>query len=494
MFTRITSSFRRTSLPLPQPTQSQYAPPPAPDGTLSTLSPAQPALEPHPETDDLPIYISPSELARSVHTFALKTNGEPWLSLSLSSSAGQATSHPLFFDTAVFQGNVTLILGKELQLQTITLLLEGFTRTAGSEQKTFLSLSTLLFPPSEPAPGDSTKLTQGTHAFPFDFALPPTVTVPYEGGTVIAPLPPTYSTKGFPAFLEYQLTVVVHRGALRVDNTLSTTVVYLPRSRPKPPSPARQLAYQNLTQPPGPEEDPEGWAEVGTELRGRMFGSLEIGVRCTMHLARPLCYARGTPIPFLITFLSPQPQASQALDLLTQPSNLKLTLEQIVTVGPDALRTKNALQSQGNPSNTFGRIVAVARGGVVLPDQPGPGAGAGERRIRGEIPVPRELKPSFTFVRFTLSYKINLLLDAVGFLPEKHTHAVLSQQVAITTDLPRGPRQPPPVPSSGGKRSSVDGPGPGNGLGGPGGTSGDTVNLLLLGNQRYMQHHHAGPQ
>ncbi|KZP00340.1 hypothetical protein CALVIDRAFT_595171 [Calocera viscosa TUFC12733] len=490
MFSRVTNRFRRLSVPSsdadlrlplgplsasypgPAPSVSQYAPPPTPDGTVPPMSPSQPALEPHPDLDELPVYLAREDVSRSEHVFALKSKDTAWLTLRVWSSAGAPGSHPLYFDNALVEGSVELVLTQPQTIQTITVLLEGFTRTAGSEQKTFLSLPTLVYPPC-PAPDSPTsKVPAGTHTWHFRFPLPPTVTIPYEGGEVIAPLPPTYSTKGFPAFLEYHLSVVLHRGALRVDTTLSTAIVYLPRSRPKPASAKRQIAYTRLEEPPGPEVDPEGWHAVEGLIKGVMFSKVDVEVRCTFHFARPLCYARGTSIPFLITFDS---RDTQAVDLFTQPTSVKVVMEQIVTVGPDALRTKSAMLSPStNASNTFGRI--VGKGKCAIADESTPEW----RRLTGEIWVPRDVKPSFTFVRFTLSYKVNLVVDAVGFVPEKGSHALsLSQEVALATDPPRGPRQPVTASSSG-RRPSMD---VGNA---------DTVNLLLMGNQRYMQHHHAG--
>lgn len=68
-------------------------------------------------------------------------------------------------------------------------------------------------------------------------------------------------------------------------NRLQTSLIYIPTTRPDPPSLLRQLAYQENTPLLGPEVDPEGWKSVPFHIRGTIFNTRRVEADCTVgHL------------------------------------------------------------------------------------------------------------------------------------------------------------------------------------------------------------------
>lgn len=60
--------------------------------------------------------------------------------------------------------------------------------------------------------------------------------------------------------------------------------IYVPATKPDPPSPLRQLAYQENSPLLGPDGDPEGWKVFpSVKIRGRIFSARDVELRCTVR-------------------------------------------------------------------------------------------------------------------------------------------------------------------------------------------------------------------
>ena len=73
-------------------------------------------------------------------------------------------------------------------------------------------------------------------------------------------------------------------------------IAYTPCITPDPPSPLRQLAYEERSPIPGPEIDPAGWKvfpEVA--MRGSIFNNREVTVYCSV------CEMQNNPTSLTLT-------------------------------------------------------------------------------------------------------------------------------------------------------------------------------------------------
>jgi hypothetical protein len=61
---------------------------------------------------------------------------------------------------------------------------------------------------------------------------------------------------------------------------IHTPLVYVPITRPSPPSLLRQLAYRERTPLSGPDVDPEGWKTSSVTIRGKIFNDHLVEVQC----------------------------------------------------------------------------------------------------------------------------------------------------------------------------------------------------------------------
>ncbi|KAG8829207.1 hypothetical protein FRC17_006990 [Serendipita sp. 399] len=275
----------------------------------------------------------------------------------------------------------------------------------------------------------------GTYSWPFSIPLPTRVVV----GNQSVPLPPTFAPKGSSTFIDYKIQVLVQRGPLRVNNTLTTSFVYLPRLRAPRPSPLLEAAYQNHSPILGPSVDPQGWDVLPTRtVPGYIFGARKTSVDCSLALSQPTrplpaerrysdsydaplsqrIYARDCPIHLHITLES---YDTQLLDLINA-SNIKVHLVQ-------HLRTQPTAESSSHPhtvhkvykaesSNDFEEIVVTSS---CWKSAPGPHLPVGQtsnmRHYDAELVVRKDLKPSFTFPSVSLQRDLrNLAIITLVFM------------------------------------------------------------------------------
>jgi len=283
-------------------------------------------------------------------------------------------------------------------------------------------------------------------------------------------LPPNFTERASPAYIDYKLIVTVQRGMLRVNQVLSTNVGYLPTTFPDPPSALRRLAYQEGSQLIGPDGDPQGWKILTPiKVKGTLFGIKPVEMECTLAIASPLSYAVGSAIPLIITLTGDD---AQMLDVLGKPSAIRLRLVRSMVTGSEAT-------DDMGPSRTDNHFLEHVGQGYFWDSKEG-AVEVNKRVFQGEMELVKTLKPSFTFPNFTIQYKLELLpFETAGFVGpvyEGKNPALLSEQVTITTKQIPGLITRFYAPPGYEKPKAVD--------------YSKSVGLLENGNQRFLHHGH----
>jgi len=247
-------------------------------------------------------------------------------------------------------------------------------------------------------------------------------------------VPPSFSERMTRVHIQYQIVAHIRRGRFRVDHQISTVFAFTPITKPTHFSVARQLAYIEGNPLPGPDIDPAGWVTLeDVHMRGTIFNARDIDAVCTLSLARPLSYTRGSVIPFMLRMDCAD---AQALDLLSMPRAVDVRLRRHVSMGLEEVsNASNKLSQYGVP---FEATVQDVRSAVWWAAS----LGSDYRVLSGEIHLPREVKPSFQIGTFQLFYDIVVHpLKAVAFVPEHDTEEPLkSQRVEIVTAFAPGPK------------------------------------------------------
>lgn len=90
----------------------------------------------------------------------------------------------------------------------------------GQEETKFLEMKETLWTPTAEGGKTSSKL-HGRHSWPFEFTLPREVAVAAVIGQEkkMYRLPPNFSERASPAYLDYRLIVTVKRGTFKVNQT-----------------------------------------------------------------------------------------------------------------------------------------------------------------------------------------------------------------------------------------------------------------------------------
>ena len=188
----------------------------------------------------------------------------------------------------------------------------------------FLDHHVCLWSSSDSASTTNSSLT-GKHQWPFSVNLPKEVTL--EGSGASGPsfrLPHTLMDRNVPVGVNYHIAIKVSRRRFHADSKLVTMVSFYTVTRPDPASLLRQQSYRDEQHVLGPEKDPAGWHRCDpVNLRGRLFDNRIAEVQCTLSVALPLCFTRGTAIPLFISITS---HDRQALDLLASPGCIKVQL------------------------------------------------------------------------------------------------------------------------------------------------------------------------
>ncbi|KIM27491.1 hypothetical protein M408DRAFT_16577 [Serendipita vermifera MAFF 305830] len=402
------------------------------------------------------------------------SSSTPWLSLRVKSNASLSKAHPLYFDRDSVEGNVCLNLTETpMSVVAIVVIVRGQLLSVGGDQAPFLELSQTLWSASMGHPSTVTAAAggasdhsqrtspftgklSGNYSWPFSIALPGHVFITdSQGHSATVPLPPTFAPKGVPSFIDYKIQVLVQKGPLKVDSTLTTSFVYLPRARAPRSSHLLESAYQNHHAIMGPDHDPDGWDTVPSRtLTGTLFNARRASMACTLSISRSpnsskRIYARDCPIHLYLTFDS---HDSHFLDLVS-PSTIKLFLVQqihrrtnqhqlhtlqmnpsssaspqhhlthrIYKPEPDADYNEPVMQATcwraSSSSSSSSRHHSMS-------ERSGPPPGLSQRRcFEAEMIVRKDLKPSFTFPMLSLQVSNSNFFPTPGYYVWRTLHMV----------------------------------------------------------------------
>ncbi|KAG9123369.1 hypothetical protein FRC07_015027 [Ceratobasidium sp. 392] len=357
------------------------------------------------------------------HRFSLSSSGRrSWLTLRLQSYASSSQAVPLFHqgNLGIIRGEVSIDAAELNKIKSVTVVLCGERTVVGQDKSpSFLDLRTELW-------NATTKKPSGPWAF--ELELPRDVHVKEFGASrEIYELPPSFSVKTVPSFLEYRLIVEVKRGRFRLNSELDTTIIYVPKGlSPELPTAHFTALTNNLDLPTLSNSD---WV-IGSvmNVHGTLFGARPITVKTSIVGLSGSTLAIGTFAPVLIVL---ECADNQALDLFSTPSSIQLRLVQEVYIGTDTDRHSS--------HNTFttslgrARVWPTAHPAEVLPPN--------TRLVEGELVIPRSTRPSFEFARFEAKYRIQLRFDCPGFvwnesvsLPSGVTKPTLETEVKLVSD------------------------------------------------------------
>ncbi|KAF8217696.1 hypothetical protein K438DRAFT_2037573 [Mycena galopus ATCC 62051] len=369
------------------------------------------------------------------HRFPLvDKRGKQWGSLILESGARSPSSIPLFYEDDTIYGSVEMDVDKADSMRSVTVKAAGSIVTGhmADDSTKFWKVSTCLWTRKTASPD------VGRCAWPFSIQIPNEVVLSQMGGQPSTfRLPENFLERQTRVTILYEISVTVSRGIFRSDSYFKTRFRYVPCTRPNPPSALRQQAYGFNVPLRGPRDDTEGWETSVTAMaHGHLFGTQQAVVQCTLSLARPLCYTRGSVIPCWLTLESGN---TQALDLYAAPDAVVLHLRRCVrhrNASPMATQSVD-----GEQSLTTLSLAAW---------WPRPEYDSSEytRTLEGELRVPADLISSSAMGAFSLSYTVDLgPPDCVGFTPSD-SKVLISLPVEIATmypsDMPRPVVYAPP--------------------------------------------------
>lgn len=161
----------------------------------------------------------------------------------------------------------------------------------------------------------------------------------------------------------------------------------------------RQLAYQENSPLLPPETDPEGWRTLTPVIvRGSVFTARNVDVKCTLSLANPLSYTRGSVIPLFLTMSS---NDTQTLDLLSSGKAASVRLLRRVKYHMAASQLSNMKQGGAEWKESTDYLDNA----VWWPANDG-GGDRHNRRMCGEIRLLKDLKPSCSIAHFSIEVSV----------------------------------------------------------------------------------------
>ncbi|KAI0359923.1 hypothetical protein OH77DRAFT_1419286 [Trametes cingulata] len=420
-----------------------------PGAFASQLDVSEPALPGYTRTTTAVWDVPPPEQEHFFYLTAKKT-GKRWLTLSVLSRAASATDPPTFYQGARVTGNLRLDLDKEELVDEISLSLYGKVSIFSHSTSNFFYASQRMYSAAEQNTDSVSSVTsslkrgrlKGRFEWPYSLRLPKGVSIlssiTIDGKTERENyrLPPSFSDEQSKVFVQYSLVVRVNRGGFKTGSKLVVPLTYVPLARPSPPTVLRQLAYQEDHPLVGPDGDPDGWKVLGpVRFDGVLFKSVPIEVECTLHISKPLTYARGGPIHTLISI---DCNNRQFLDLIT-PQSIHFTLVQRVTFGEAPQKTRFSERLAAQITVKTYEWASASWWNVALGD--GPQAHS-RKAFAGELLIPDHLVPACHILHYGHEYELAFYaLSAIGFVPGiPHTKALLLEPVAIVTAFAQGPR------------------------------------------------------
>jgi len=433
-------------------------PPPPYEGGPPSVDPIS-NLQPLPPVAELPAY-TPSQQptnARGVTQepkesyYELKRKGRLFAALTMVSDATFSKHMPTFLEGQPLTGRVRLTLDKPDAILSVIISVHGqfITGANQGEQLTFLDVSKTLWSQSEgdprhvdPYDRDSssaatstpTKFTgklQGDYTWPFSIDLPKEVLVPFGGRNEpqVFTLPQTFTERHERASIRYEVSVRFIRAKLQKDHRILTQFGFIPITRPPSFPPLRRLAYQEESPLLGPTVDPDGWHSMDSiRIKGRMFNNRPVHIGCTLFLARPLSYTRGSVIPISLRLNTDD---QQALDLLSSPQAIVARLRRRIKYHHNSEKTLKSLAWRDSIDHSQ---LAVWWPSAEQSEQ------RGVRYVNGELHLRADIKPTSAMASFRVQYSVVLFTFDSTRLEFGSAETLLEQPVDIVTTFAPGPQ------------------------------------------------------
>ncbi|KAL0954349.1 hypothetical protein HGRIS_003343 [Hohenbuehelia grisea] len=159
---------------------------------------------------------------RTEHRYSLErgSNGTKckWLTLVVLSRAASPSSLPLLYEGDAIEGRVELHLEQAETIKAVILSVQAGTTAVGQEEARFLTIQHTLWPAMG---GQASARMKGPYYWPFNLTLPSSVVVPEPSGNGAKGeyrLPPSFSERASPAYIDYRIKVNVKRGMFKVDH------------------------------------------------------------------------------------------------------------------------------------------------------------------------------------------------------------------------------------------------------------------------------------
>ncbi|KAF5391521.1 hypothetical protein D9757_002504 [Collybiopsis confluens] len=337
-----------------------------------------------------------SSSAKFIHNLVFK-NTKSFASLVLYGDGSLSNQSPTYLEGSELSGLLKVSLAKPESINMIVVFMRGQIVSGKSKHAFFESSQTLWFHPAK-----SFRKLQGEYTWPFSMNIPQQVKLMVGPNDSLRPesarLPHDCLEKRIPARVEYHVVVRFYRrGPLRTDYRIVAPFRYIPIIRPQPPSQRRQIAYKENVELPDPVADPEGWYTLpSTCFHGRWVNHQSVEATCTLSLALPLAYTRGSVIPLHLTI---QSKNAQALEALSSPSFIICHLRRTIRYlsAEDFRETNFRLRKLGKfQHDHFELATWWSPSSLVSAKEPF------KRSLRGEIPLPPDLKPTTIIGRFRL--------------------------------------------------------------------------------------------
>ncbi|KAJ7705564.1 hypothetical protein B0H17DRAFT_1038321 [Mycena rosella] len=404
-----------------------------PTYTLEEEAPAPPPAatsEPAAARPNIPLTPAPKEFIYEIKNI----RGKPMITLTLLGDPRLGRSVPAFTEGANITGSVKLNLKSPDPIESIVIFVRGDLVTAGDEEQrlNFFRMRKYVWrpamgdprAPSEDGTANWEEKLHGEYHWPLSLKLPERLEASQGGGEGNR-LPHTFAERFSRACTEYYLELRINRrGRFRSDDRLMTQFGFFSMQQPGRPSLLRQLAYETNAPVPTPLSDPEGWhALAPVQIRGMIFGERSVDTKCTVFLAKPLCYTRGTTIPCAMTIETADTQAADVLAAITSSA---LYLQRCVTC------TFKGTATDFSPCGQA----------TWWPSPDGAAAQRHQRHLMGEIHLRKDLHPSTAIKPFRVEYAVAVFPPAaVAFKPAMAGSGPLcTQPVEIVTRFAPGPR------------------------------------------------------
>ncbi|KAF5329050.1 hypothetical protein D9611_013871 [Ephemerocybe angulata] len=247
---------------------------------------------------------------------------KPWLAMRLKSNSPSTAQRPRFIGGEDVEGTVLLDLERPQAISSIVVLLRGRLVTSSMEDGSHVFLEHFhpvwksewgMKTPKTSSSDDSRDSAKpgalskgklcGRFEWPFSFPFPTHFPGTQRKGSkpVSYTTPQTLIERSVQATVIYEVIVKVVSGMFRNTHRIVANVLYVPLLESPDLPLLRSEAYRSGTYLCSPLQDEEGWSSLTPfKLRVAPIGnpaSSAIQVECTIYIANPTTYTRGTVIP-----------------------------------------------------------------------------------------------------------------------------------------------------------------------------------------------------